>query len=244
MGVGLSLPAPITEEEAKLMKDFMNAHFKAHVKIVVTDPDGRPTRTIEGDVTDGFTTDFLYMLYGMLFYPLWQSGGGIAIHDVAGFEVDLWSPGAYATPFLGLCVTSCPGTSNTAYTLKMPGIWLYQSPFSPNPYVWANYNNLITNITYYSPSPSPGVHTYPTATYGGTSQFSITQQMTNTSGSTLTVSSFAVVGALYTITGGTLNQTPTFIGLLYFDLAALGQSPITWSPAAGMTVTATIQMVT
>ena len=244
MGVGLSLPAPISEEEAKLMRDFVNAHFKAHVKIVVTDPDGKPTNTIEGDVTDGFTSDFVNLFFGMLFYPLYQSQGGVPVVDVAKNTIYLWSPGTYATPFLGLCVTNCPGTSGVIYSLKMPGIWLYKSPFSPYAYVWNNYNNLITNITYYSPSPSPSVGNFPSVSYGGTTQFSITQQMTNTSGSTLTVSSFAAVGALYSIVNGALNTPPVFIGFLYFDLAALGQSPITWSPAAGMTVTVTIQMVT
>lgn len=243
MSVGLSLPRPLTKEEADSLR-WPPLNLRAHVKILVTDPGGSVVREVEGDVTDGFTSDFVNWLWGALTYPLWQSQGGVAVHDVAGNVLMLWSPGAYASPFLSLCVTGCPYTSNAPYKLTMPGIWLYSSPFSPNPYVWGNYGNLITPITYYSPTPSPPIGTYPTVTYGGTASMSIAQQMTNTSGSTLTVSSFALVAAAYFITGGALNQTPAYIGILYFDLAALGQSPITWSPAAGMTVTVTIQAAT
>jgi hypothetical protein len=62
--------------------------------------------------------------------------------------------------------------------------------------------------------------------------------MTNTSGSTITVTSFAVVVAVYSIYGGALYTTPILVGINYFDLS----TPITWSPAAGMTVTVTYQI--
>lgn len=239
MSVGLKLPRQISKEDVdRLLRPPLN--LNAHVRIEVYDKDGKVVREIDADATDGFTADFVYLLWGMLTYPLWQPLGGVTVHDVAGNLVYLWSPGAFATPLLGLCVTNCPNASATAYKLTMPGIWLYSSPFSPNFYVWANYNNVITPITYYSPSPSPSIGTFPTVTYGGTASMSIVQQMTNTSGSTLTVTSFALTAALYS----TSESTPVFVGILYFDLAALGQSPITWSPAAGMTVTVTIQAST
>jgi len=62
--------------------------------------------------------------------------------------------------------------------------------------------------------------------------------MTNTSGSTITVASFAVVAVLYGVVGGAWFTTPVYIGINYFDLS----TPITWSPSAGMTVTVTYQI--
>ena len=214
-------------------------HLKAHVKVTVTNPDGTVAKVVEGDYEDPFTTDFDAMFYGLFTFPI-QSPGGVPIHDVADNLIYLYSPGSniYATPYAGWCFVNCPGASNAGYALKMPGIWLYKSPFSPNNFVGANYANLITPITYYSPSTTPGANSVPSATYGGTATFTISQQMTNTSGSTLTVTSFAVVVAIYSIYGGALYLTPSFVGINYFDLS----SAITWSPAAGMTVTVTYQV--
>ena len=52
------------------------------------------------------------------------------------------------------------------------------------------------------------------------------------------VSCLAVVVAVYSIFGGALLATPIFVGINYFDLG----TPITLSPAAGMTVTVTYQI--
>jgi len=216
-------------------------HLKAHVKVTVTNPDGTVAKVVEGDYEDPFTTDFDAMFYGLFTFPI-QTQGGVAVHDVAGNIIYLYSPGSniYATPYAGWCFVNCPGASNAASVYKGigPGIWLYSSPFSPNNYVWGNFANLITPITYYSPTTTPGANSVPIATYGGTATFTISQQMTNTSGSTLTVTSFAVVVAVYSIYGGALYLTPSLVGINYFDLS----SAITWSPAAGMTVTVTYQI--
>ena len=216
-------------------------HLKAHVKVTITNPDGTVAKVVEGDYEDPFTIDFDAMFYGLFTFPI-QTPGGVAIHDVAGNVYYLYSPGSniYATPYAGWCFINCPGASNAAGMYKgiSPGIWLYKSPFSPSNFVFGNYANVINNITYYTPSTTPGANSVPGATYGGTASFTISQQMTNTSGSTITVTSFAVVVAVYSIYGGALYTTPILVGINYFDLS----SPITWSPAAGMTVTVTYQI--
>ena len=216
-------------------------HLKAHVKVAITNPDGTEAKVVEGDYEDPFTTDFDSMFYGLFTFPI-QTPGGVPIHDVADNVYYLYSPGSniYATPYAGWCFINCPGASNSASAYKGigPGIWLYKSPFSPSNSVGGNYANVINNITYYTPSTTPGANSVPSATYGGTASFTISQQMTNTSGSTITVTSFAVVVAVYSIYGGALNTTPILVGINYFDLS----TPITWSPAAGMTVTVTYQI--
>jgi len=214
-------------------------HIKAKVKITITNPDGSIAKVVEGEYEDPFTTDFDAMFYGLFTFPI-QTPGGVPVHDVAGNVYYLYSPGSnvMATPYAGWCFVNCPNTPNAPYTLKMPGIWLYKSPFSPYNYVWNNYANVVSDITYYSPTTTPGAGAVPGAMYGQTATFTITQQMTNTSGSTITVTSFAVVVAVYSIYGGTLLTTPVFVGVNYFDLS----TPITWSPAAGMTVTVTYEI--
>jgi len=220
---------------------FRPRHIKAKVKVTVTNPDGTVAEVVEGEYEDPFTTDFDAMFYGLFTFPI-QTPGGVPVHDVAGNVYYFYSPGSnvYATPYAGWCFVNCPYASVAASMYKGigPGIWLYSSPFSPNNYVWANYANVITPITYYSPSTSPGANAVPGATYGGTATFTITQQMTNTSGSTITVYSFAVVVAVYSIYGGAMYTSPILVGINYFDLS----SPITWSPSAGMTVTVTYQI--
>jgi len=214
-------------------------HIKAKVKITVTNPDGTVAQVVEGEYEDPFTTDFDAMFYGLFTFSI-QTPGGVPVHDVAGNVIYLYSPGSnvFATPFAGWCFVNCPYTSNAPYTLKMPGIWLYSSPFSPYNFVWSNYAYVITPITYYSPSTAPGANSVPGATYGQTATFTISQRMSNTSDITVTVASLAVVVAVYSIYGGTLLTTPIFVGINYFDLG----TPITLSPAAGMTVTVTYQI--
>jgi len=214
-------------------------HIKAKVKITITNPDGSVAQVVEGEYEDPFTTDFDILFAGMFMFPLVSPTVGVVVHDVAGNMVYLFSPASlYYTPIASLCVVNCPYASNVGYTLKTPGIWLYKSPFSPANYVWNNYANVISNITYYSPSVSPNDPNSVAAPYGGTATFTITQQMTNTSGSTITVTSFAVVAVLYGVVGGAWYTTPVYIGINYFDISPA----ITWSPAAGMTVQVTYQI--
>jgi len=122
------------------------------------------------------------------------------------------------------------------YKLKLPGIWLFSTPFSGQAKVSTIYSSLITNVIYYTPSISPSI----TATIGATNTITITQQYTNTSGSPITLASFAVVAAFYPVTSSGLAGTPYFIDISYFNLP----TPVVWSPAAGMTVQASFQVPT
>jgi len=98
------------------------------------------------------------------------------------------------------------------------------------------YSYLITPVTYYTPSISPSI----SATIGATNTITITQNFTNTSGSPITIYSFAVVAALYPVTSSGLAGTPYFIDIAYFNLS----TAVVWSPAAGMTVQASFQVPT
>jgi len=216
--------------------------LKATYKVIITNPDGSIAQVIEGKNDDPFTYDFVWLFYGSMIAP----GQSIDIPDVAGTELFLFTPGvpsgytgpAVAIPYPGytLCLINCPGTPNVPYKLKLPGIWLFSTPFSGQPQVSTIYSSLITNITYYTPSISPSI----TATIGTTNTITITQNFTNTSGSPITVYSFAVVVALYPVTSSGFAATPYFIDIAYFNLSAA----VVWSPAAGMTVQVTFQVPT
>jgi len=45
---------------------------------------------------------------------------------------------------------NCPGTPNVPYTLKLPGIWLFSTPFSGQPKVSTiySYSNYPCNVLY------------------------------------------------------------------------------------------------
>ena len=208
--------------------------LKATYKVIITNPDGSIAKVIEGTQDDPFTYSFAWLFYGSFIAP----GQSVDIPDVAGTELFLFTPAvptgytgpAVAIPYpaAALCLVNCPGAPNAPYNVKLPGIWPFSTPFSGQPMVSSIYSYLITPITYYTPSISPSI----SATVGATNTITITQNFTNTSGSPITIYSFAVVAALYPVTSSGLAGTPYFIDISYFNLSA----PIVWSPAAGMTV--------
>jgi len=216
--------------------------LKATYKIIITNPDGSIAQVIEGKNDDPFTYSFVWLFYGSLIAP----SQSIDIPDVAGTELFLFTPAvptsyqgtAVAIPYpdFTLCLVNCPGTPNAPYAVKLPGIWLFSTPFSGQPKVSSIYSYLITPITYYTPSISPSI----SATVGATNTITITQNFTNTSGSPITIYSFAVVAALYPVTSSGLAGTPYFIDISYFNLP----TPVVWSPSAGMTVQASFQVPT
>jgi len=216
--------------------------LKATYKIIITNPDGSIAQVIEGKNDDPFTYSFVWLFYGSLIAPSQPTD----IPDVAGTELFLYTPavptsyqGAAAAipyPAYTLCLVNCPGTPNAPYAVKLPGIWLFSTPFSGQPKVSSIYSYLITPITYYTPSISPSI----SATVGATNTITITQNFTNTSGSPITIYSFAVVAALYPVTSSGLAGTPYFIDIAYFNLS----TAVVWSPAAGMTVQASFQVPT
>jgi hypothetical protein len=216
--------------------------LKVTYKVIITNPDGSIAQVIEGKNDDPFSYDFVWLFYGSLIAP----SQSIDFPDVAGTELFLFTPnvpqdytGPAATipyPAAILCLVNCPGTPNAPYKLKLPGIWLFSTPFSGQAQVSTIYSYLITPVTYYTPSISPSI----TATIGATNTVTIMQSFTNTSGSPITVASFAVVAAFYPVTSSGLAGTPYFIDIAYFNLP----SSLTWSPAAGMIVQASFQVPT
>ena len=220
--------------------------LKATYKIIITNPDGSIAQVIEGKSDDPFTFSFVRLFYTSLIGPVDTSSQGIYIYDVAGTELYLYTPAppagipypTAAVPYPGaaLCLVNCPGTPNAPYVLKLPGIWLYSSPFYNPPSASGIYSYLITNIIYYTPSISPNMP----LTIGATNTITITQSFTNTSGSTISIYSLAVVAAFYPVTSSGLAGTPYFVDIAYFNLSPAA----VWSPAAGMTIQVTFQVPT
>ncbi len=211
-------------------------------KIIVINPDGSIAKVIEGKSEDPFTYSFAWLFYASMVAPSQSTD----IIDVAGTELFLFTPGvpagyeapAVAIPYpaAALCLVNCPGTPNVSYTLKLPGIWLFSTPFSGQPSVSNIYSYLITPVTYSPPSISENI----TATVGATNTITLSQTMINSSGSTITVSSFAVVAAFYPVTSSGLAGTPYFIDIAYYNLP----TPLTWSPGIALNVQVTFQVPT
>ena len=111
-------------------------HITVKFKVIMTNPDGSIAQVIEGKNDDPFSYDFVWLFYGSMIAP----GQATDIPDVAGTELFLFTPavptgytGAAAAipyPAAALCLVNCPGTPNAPYTLKLPGIWLFSTPFS------------------------------------------------------------------------------------------------------------------
>jgi len=185
--------------------------LKVTYKVIITNPDGSIAQVIEGKNDDPFTFSFVYLFYGSMIAP----SQSIDFPDVAGTELFIFTPNvprsyhgaAVAIPYpaAALCLVNCPGTPNVPYKLKLPGIWLFSTPFSGQPKVSSIYSSLITNVTYYTPAISPGI----TPNVGATNTVTIMQSFTNTSGSPITVASFAVVAAFYPVTSNGLTRDST-----------------------------------
>jgi len=217
-------------------------HITVKFKVIMTNPDGSIAQVIEGKNDDPFSYDFVYLFYGSMIAP----GQSIDFPDVAGTELFLFTPAvpsgytgaAVAIPYPAatLCLVNCPGTPNVSYTLKLPGIWLFSTPFSSQAQVSTIYSYLITPVTYYTPSISQSI----TATIGATNTITLSQNFTNSSSSTITVASFAVVAALYPVTSSGFAGTPYFVDIAYYNLP----TPLAWSPGVALTVQVTFQVPT
>jgi len=217
-------------------------HITVKFKVIMTNPDGSIAQVIEGTQDDPFSYDFVYLFYGSMIAPSQSTD----IPDVAGTELFLFTPAvpsgysgsAVAIPYPAytLCLVNCPGTPNVSYTLKLPGIWLFSTPFSGQPMVSTIYSYLITPVTYYTPSISQSI----SANVGATNTITLSQNFTNSSSSTITVASFAVVAALYPVTSSGLAGTPYFVDIAYYNLP----TPLAWSPGVALTVQVTFQVPT
>jgi len=208
----------------------------------MTNPDGSIAQVIEGKNDDPYSYDFVWLFYGSLIAPSQYN----QILDVAGTSLFLYTPNvpqdytgpAVAIPYPAavLCLVNCPGTPNVSYTLKLPGIWLFSTPFSGQAKVSTIYSSLITPVTYYTPSISQSI----SANIGATNTITLSQNFTNSTSSTITVASFAVVAALYPVTSSGLAGTPYFIDIAYYNLP----TPLAWSPGVALTVQVTFQVPT
>jgi len=217
-------------------------HITVKFKVIMTNPDGSIAQVIEGKNDDPFSYDFVWLFYGSLIAP----SQSIDIPDVAGTELFLYTPNvpqdytgpAVAIPYPAatLCLVNCPGTPNVSYTLKLPGIWLFSTPFSGQAKVSTIYSSLITPVTYYTPSISQSI----SANIGATNTITLSQNFTNSTSSTITVASFAVVAALYPVTSSGLAGTPYFVDIAYYNLP----TPLAWSPGVALTVQVTFQVPT
>jgi len=215
-------------------------------KIIVINPDGSIAKVIEGKNEDPFTYDFAWLFYASLIAPVVASSQSIYIYDVAGTELYLFTPAvpsgilypaaAIPYPAAALCLVNCPGTPNVPYTLKLPGVWLFSTPMPNPPSVNGIYSYLISNVTYYTPSVSGIIMAF----MGSPNTITLSQAITNTSGSTITVYSFAVVAAFYPVTSSGLAGTPYFIDIAYYNLP----TPLTWSPGIALNVQVTFQVLT
>jgi hypothetical protein len=211
-------------------------------KIIISNPDGSTAKVIEGKNDDPFSYDFVWLFYASMIAPSQATD----IPDVAGTELFLFTPAvpsgytgsAVAIPYPAatLCLVNCPGTPNVSYTLKLPGIWLFSTPFSGQPMVDSIYSSLITPVTYSTPSISESI----TATVGTPNTITLSQNFTNSSSSTITVASFAVVAALYPVTSSGFAGTPYFVDVAYYNLP----TPLAWSPGIALTVQVTFQVPT
>jgi len=217
-------------------------HITVKFKVIMTNPDGSIAQVIEGKNDDPYSYDFVWLFYGSLIAPSQSK----QILDVSGTALFLFTPGvpteyqgpavAISYPAAALCLVNCPGTPNAPYTLKLPGIWLFSTPFSGQAKVSTIYSSLITPVTYYTPSISQSI----SANIGATNTITLSQNFTNSTSSTITVASFAVVAALYPVTSSGLAGTPYFIDIAYYNLP----TPLAWSPGVALTVQVTFQVPT
>jgi len=212
---------------------------KATVKVTLTDPEGKVLKVIEGDSTDPFSFGFFTA------YPVVTSGliPSIPIPDIFNnlHTFDLYAPSpssslGYLVPIF--CLIDCPNAGSTPP--NGPGIWLFEAaPITTTANGWIIYSTeriaaytLITGLSYSPPtfaisfsSPSsPGDIVY--------RLYNITQSITNTLSSPVSVRTVMLVGAVY----GTLSASPIYVPITFYVF----NPPIVFSPGATMTVTVTL----
>jgi hypothetical protein len=214
-------------------------HAKATVKIVVTDPDGKVLKVIEGEGPDPFSFSFFVA------FPIATRGliPSITMPDIFGrlhtFDLATPSPSSslgYLVP--GFCLIDCPNAGITPP--NGPGIWLYN--YIPSTSVsngWVIYTGseilppaLITGLNY-----SPLIMKASTSTPSSPGDivygfYSISQSITNASSSPVDVLTVMLVGAVY----GSLSASPIYVPITFYIFG----SPIAFSPGTTMTVTVTL----
>ena len=229
------------------------------VKVKLVGPDGKVLKELDGKGPDPFVPVFFYNFFYILTNSMSSGpmpdifGKSWTIYGTSDFPSTTLT---YLTA--GPCVINCP---NGSYSPPSgPGIWLFSC--YPGTIVidgWTVYlpsglpsSCLITGVFYYTPSislPYPGSYSQ-ILPAGTTSSFpsgmtspsspgqiiyqdvSISQSMINTLGSPVTVSTIALVAALY----GTPAPSPMFIPITFYVLSP----PLTWSPNTTLTVTVTM----
>jgi hypothetical protein len=229
------------------------------VKVKLVGPDGKVINEIDGKGPDPFAPVFFYDFFYLLTNSMSSGpmpdifGTGWTIYGISSF------PSTTLTHLTaGPCTINCPGGSYSPP--NGPGIWLFSC--YPGRIVidgWTVYlpsglpsGCLITGVFYYTPSislPYPGTYSQ-VLPAGTTSSFppgmtspsspgqiiyqnvSISQSMINTLSSPITVSTIALVAALY----GSPAPSPMFIPITFYVLTP----PLIWSP--GITLTVTITM--
>ena len=210
------------------------------LKVVLVSPDGTKVEVLDAVYRDPFSQNYPIFLDGLLSWPAWTPYGGVPIISVQNYTWYFWSPnGVFASPLASLCVVNCPNTGllSSILSVAVPGFWLYSTPFS-SPYNWAGalYSYVISSLNYQTPTISPGAGYVPSAPYGGTASFPVTQTIINPTSNTYTVYSAALVVAAY-VPG---NSTPYLFDIAYFNFSPA----ISLSPGVGMIISATFSMPT
>jgi hypothetical protein len=214
-------------------------HAKATVKIVVTGPDGKVLRVIEGEGPDPFGLGFLDIIHSNVRGLL----SSITMTDVFNrphtFNIFTPSPSSslgYLVP--GFCLINCPNAGLTPP--DSPGIWLYSDvPFTGVVNGWIIYlgsgifpPSLITGLSYSPPVVNLGASTPSSPGDIVYQLYSVSQSITNTLSSPVNVHTVMLVGAFY----GTLSASPVYMPVTFYVF----DSPIVFSPGATMTVTVTL----
>ncbi len=210
------------------------------LKVILVSPDGTKVEVLDATYRDPFTQNYVLFLDGLLSWPAWAGAGGIGITNVRNYAYSFWSPGTrFASPLASLCVVNCPNTNllSGTYVITVPGFWLYSTPFS-SPYNRAGplYSYVISSLNYYTPTISPPPGYLPNIPYGGTTTFTINQQIVNPTSNTITVYSAALVVAMYNAG----NPSPDLFDIAYFNFSPA----ISLSPGVGMIISATFSMPT
>jgi hypothetical protein len=123
------------------------------------------------------------------------------------------------------------------YAVTVPGFWLYSTPFT-SPVNWAGeyYDYLISSLIYQTPTISPQPPNVPDTPFGGTSTFTISQQIINPTSNIYTVYSTALVTAMYNAG----NPSPDLFDIAYFNFSPA----ISLSPGVAMIISATFNIPT
>jgi len=207
---------------------------KATVKVMLTDPDGRVLKVIEGENPDPFDEQFLTLIFEGFFGQI----GSFAIQDI--FYNILWVYVSPTNTFPGFgalsmppCLIGCGGLPNSPP--NGPGFWFFSDDLSSIASCGVSVVNCVSPVTSgiaYSPlSVSPGSVADVFGPNPGMASFTVSQSATNVSGSPITVTFVSLVAAI----AGTANPSPTLIPVSLFVFSP----PLVWSPGVTITVSIT-----